>query len=203
MKKFFIVFIFSVFTGCTSKAQVDPIARRLNDSAVNLAITGDYDKLLKAIDLFNRAIRIDSNYFLPYWNKMTFQTDLKQYSQAIITGRQIIKMRPKSVPYKMALGEAYDRFGDSINSKKLYNEALWMINGQLDTMGRSNVHYSVGLEDKAFLLILLDQAKDGHKILNELYNSETNERKKEALKVFLDWDKHDLIYGKGATSGGY
>jgi tetratricopeptide (TPR) repeat protein len=203
MKIILIIALFLVlFTGFNAKAQhkINPIARRLNDSAVNLGIRGGDDQLLKAIDLLSQSIKIDSNYLLPYWTKMNFQNELKQYHEAIITGCQLTKILPKDIIIKITLGEIYDRAGDTINSKNIYNNALLILNGQLDTMSKGNVQYRQSLENKAFLLILLDQPENGHKILNELYNSETDERKKAWLKVNLDWNKHDIIYGKETTT---
>ena len=199
---FFALFLFAVFTA-EAQHNINPIARKLNDSAVNIGMAGDDDQLRKAIDLFNQAIKIDSNNILPYWNKMNFQNQLKQYNEAIVTGCQMIKMRPKDVVIKMTVGEIYDRSEDSINSKKLYNTALSILNVQLDTMSKRNAEYRLCLEKKAFMLILLNQAENGHEILNELYNSEIDERKKTALKMFLDWNKHDIIYGKETTSDSY
>src|SRR4051794_18718285 len=95
--KLSIVFVlFLCLSGCAqtdteskTKHIVNPKARQLNDSAMTLTRSLKDEDYQKAIMLFDQAIEIDSNYTLAYWNKLSFQTQLKQYDKAIQTAKQL------------------------------------------------------------------------------------------------------------------
>lgn len=208
MKRLSILLFAISFLSCKSsfaQEKIDPEARKLNDSAVGSRFSlayHDYNQALEhSIDLLNQAIRIDSNYLTAYWNKFMFQNDLKRYKDAAVTGQQLIKLKPLNASIKYMVGETYDRMGDTITSAEYYRSSLSMLDNMLDTMKASdNKIYKSAIVNKAIVLILLNQPEKGHNILKELYAKETNESYKRMLQMYIDFNKHGVIYGKDTST---
>lgn len=202
-----ILFIAFLFACGKSHAQkkINPEARKLNDSAVGSRFSLKYNNpnqaLEHSINLLNQAIKLDSNYFTAYWNKFAFQGDLKQYNKAILTGKQMIGLRPQNASLKFIVGETYEKMGDTITSAEYYRSSLSMLNNILDTIKVSdNKNYKSTVVNKAIVLILLNQPEKGHNILRELYAKEANESYKQMLQMFISFTKHDVMYGQGTST---
>src|SRR5471030_224382 len=94
-----------VFAAClfscknsSSKKVIDPEAIRLNNAAItSLGKSADVNKgLLAAIDTLNQAIKTDDKYLQAYYNKFTFQKQLKRFSDAVATGKQMVGLAPNN-----------------------------------------------------------------------------------------------------------
>ena len=183
-----------------SKRKFNPEALKLNDQAQTLLLNSgrtESDQVLKnAIILLNKAIQIDSNYPASYLNKFVFQNELKQYGNAIFTGKQLMKLRPTNVNIKLMVGEDYEKIGDTISSVKYYKDALAGYNKILDTMSVSNKTYSSFLSSKAFTLIMLHQQSQGYAILNEMAAKETDPNLKQMYLGFAEESRNDILYWK-------
>ncbi len=124
----------------------------------------------KAIGLLNKAIQIDSNYFIAYLNKFNFETLLKKYKDALVAAKEMVRLGPNDSTVKFMAGKMYDETGDTVNAKIYYQDYLKFCDHKLDTMSAKNRNYKFIEEQKAFVLILLNQADKGHDILKKLYS---------------------------------
>jgi tetratricopeptide (TPR) repeat protein len=208
MKKLSILVFVMYCLSCKpshSQKKINPEARKLNDSAVGSRFSVKYNNpnqaLEHSINLLNQAIKLDSNYFTAYWNKFVFKGDLKQYNKAILTGKQMMGLRPQNASIKFIVGETYEKMGDTITSAEYYRSSLSMLNNILDTIKVSdNKNYKSTMVNKAIVLILLNQPEKGYSILKDLYNKENSENYKSTLQTFMNFTRRDFIYGKTTTT---
>jgi len=190
--------------GCKSKAQkiaIKPEAIKLNKIAMDTLIKGaDRVKALAAaVTLLNKATEIDSNYFIGYSNKFSYQTELKEYDKALITGKRMMKLRPNNVTIKMQVGIVYEKTGDKVAAIQCYNQGLSIYDKLLDTMNVNNPAYKELLFEKASDLVLLHQEQKGYSIMRELYDKEANTDIKQMYKQYINMSREDMISGKGET----
>jgi len=183
------------FSCAQPKHQINPEAKKLNDSAMYMVVHTMPDTVTykKAITLINRAIKLDSNYFRAYINKFSFQTQVTQYDSALVTGKRIIKLRPDAYPIWQMMGSIYEEKGDTVTAKDYYNKALTACDKMLDTMRSGNMAYKITQTDKARYLILLRKEKEGRDILKSLDTKEPEGRFKDVLKEYLSMPRQDFM----------
>jgi tetratricopeptide (TPR) repeat protein len=166
--------IIGLYTSGQTEGQnylVNPKARQLKDSAARIAM--DSENYTKAIALLNEAIKLDSNYYPAYTNKLSFQLALKQYSDALPTAKKINMLRPDDpVPY-VSIGLLCEVLHDTISSQKYFAAADSHFNNILDTMDRTNIDYEQIMMNKGINLILLGQQQNGNELLRQLYEKST------------------------------
>jgi tetratricopeptide (TPR) repeat protein len=131
-----------------------------------------------------------------YMKKFYSQVRLKHNDSAIITGKQIIKLKPKNALITYEIGELYEKTGDTVTSIEYYKRALVILNTVLDTMNVKSVNYNFLRLNKAVVLILLGQEKAGDDILRDSYNNETLYSNKQYDLSLLHMTRKELIYGK-------
>jgi tetratricopeptide (TPR) repeat protein len=190
-----------LFCSCGGpKLTVNPEARKLNDSAVFLAMNAIQNRdnaLAKAIGLLDKAIQIDSDYYVAYQNRFSFQTDLKQYSAALESAKHMLKKYPNDVTILMVTGEAYERAGDKFSAILCYNKALSGYYKILDTMSVKNKNYPGFAMGKATILKLLDKKEQSDTYLKELLQNDTDAANNLFYEDILKNNKHNLLYGEG------
>lgn len=189
---FFIIGILSCRPQTHSKKHIaDPLAIKLNDSAVNAVIQRkDYRE---AISLLNQATQIDSNYFLAYTNKLSFQLVEKQFDNALKTATRLNRIRPNAPDYYVTIGILNELNGDTVKSKVFYTEASKRYNAILDTMSSLNKEYDMFSINKAINLILIGQQQKGNDLLIEIYNRQKDSSYKEMLSTFMNKSKRDIL----------
>lgn len=180
-------------------------AIELNDSAVAIQMKQglSYEKqsLNDAIALYDKAITIDSTYFLAYFNKFLLQTQIQHYNEAIETGKKAIKMRPNDGTLKMLLGETYERMGDTITSKKLYNNALLDFDDELKKDSVDSKLYKNAQYNKACDLIILHEKEKADGILKELIDKENSlSGNKWMYLEAIGKSREEIIYGATSMS---
>jgi tetratricopeptide (TPR) repeat protein len=155
-----------------AKHKPDPAAVELNNMAMTLVASIDNSDSSKiAIALLDKATTIDSNYFLGYYNKLMFFNQLKQYDKAILTVNKLIQLQPLTHDLYMAGGLLYERKGDTISSKRYFEESLTICDNILDTMSNKNRDFNMLVCDKAISLIMLGQQEEANKYLKALYDT--------------------------------
>ncbi|HEY4326168.1 MAG TPA: hypothetical protein VGN20_19430 [Mucilaginibacter sp.] len=182
------------------QAKVNPEALKLNNQAMQLYANSlginDRNKTLEqAVNLLNKAVKIDSGYFRANWNKCLIQNTMKQYDSALVTSKQILKLRPKNVDIQLMVGTAYERAGDTVSAAKYYTSTLLTYNNILDTMSIKNEAYKTLKVGKAITLIMLHQDKKGYDMFKELYTTETDPNYKPMYQNFIGLTRHDFLYG--------
>ena len=143
----------------------------------------------------------DSHIFGSYVRKFNSQVYLKQNDSAIVTGKQIIRIRPNNAYYTYRIGELYEKTGDSITAIGYYKHALSIFNAALDTMDRNSWRYNFAKLEKAVVLILLGQKNAGDSVINELLSAETIDSNKQYLLIMLNMSRKELIYGSPKSDG--
>lgn len=214
-----IMFLFS----CKQKHAYNHEAIKFNDSAVmmpntmkgiQLHIHIGKDSFAKIqLALLNRATKIDSNYFIAYQNKFGIQYALKQYSDALVTGKEILRLRPQDAIFKYLVGKIYDKTGDTIRARTYYKDYLSYCDHILDTMPQSNKQLESIKLQKALVLILLNQPQQGHDILEKLYEEAGGKDKnsnpytikdnllldKDSYLLYMHLSKADLLTAKDTS----
>jgi tetratricopeptide (TPR) repeat protein len=131
--------------------------------------------------------------------KFYSQVNLKQNDSAIITGKQILKVKPHNAFITYQIGELYEKLGDTITSVEYYKHALSILDTALDTMNVKNEKYNWVKLNKAIVLILLGQKRAGDKIIQDVYNNETLYSNKQYDLSVLNMTRKELIYGKATN----
>ncbi|WP_073402499.1 tetratricopeptide repeat protein [Mucilaginibacter sp. OK098] len=190
------------FCSCAKpKRKINPLSIKLNDSAMQLVMHfGTDDKsVVNGINLLDKAIRIDSNYVTAYWNKFSFQNQLKQYNEALETVKHLLKLRPNDALIIALTGLAYEKTGDTISAAKCYKNALSNYDKILDTMNLKNKSYCGLATGKAMILKLLNKNEQSDAYLKGLLQTETDPVNKQLYEESLRDSRNDVLYGKGDT----
>ena len=178
----------------TSKHKVDSKAHQLNDSAISLTMKSqDSLTYVKAISLLNQATAIDSDYYFAYWNKLAFQSQLEQYDKALLTTKQLLRLKPNAPDYYLSIGMLYEKTGDTTSANKYFHTGLSLYNNLLDTMSTKNKSYNILLMNKSLNLILVGQEKKGNEILKQLYDRQIDETFKEFYSSFMNKSRKEII----------
>lgn len=176
-----------------SRTKIDPRAKALNDSAAAQAMHFEEESSLRAIQLLNQAIQIDSNYYTAYWNKLGLHTRLKQYDEALVVARHLVRLRPNSPEIHGGIGMLYEMTGDSVSSIKHFNQADVLYDQVLDTMRSGSLNYDMTLMNKGLNLIMIGKQQEGNKLLKQLYQNQNDTAFKELIAEYLDMDRQELI----------
>jgi hypothetical protein len=156
--------------------------------------------LEKGINLLDQAIAIDSNYYAPYRNKMTFQAELNQQDSAFLTAKLIFKKWPTDITTKITLGKYYELNDDTISAYEYYKNALSDINHILDSTNTESNVYKYEQIEKAEVLILLNQPEKARGILKESIDKERNDLIKRHLNRLMGISRRELLFEKPAPS---
>lgn len=187
------------FSCAQPKHKFNPEAIKLNDSAfrmVSHALPTDSTIYKNAIALLNRAIKIDSNYLIAWWSKFSYQNELKDYKGALSTAKKLLLLNPDNVTIISITGQAYEKAGDSLSAVKYYKNALSRYNKILDTMSAKNDAYKSMVTSKAITLILLNQQKQSHDMMQVIYEKETDSLYKSFYRDIMNYTRKDALFGK-------
>lgn len=213
-----LLFAFAIFSCKHGQYKFNPEAKRLNDSAVKMQGTIAGFQLKASIGkdsfgrmqlaLLNKATKIDSNYLTAYFNKFGIQYSLQKYADALVTGKEMIRLAPKDMLIKLIVGKAYDQTGDSVQAKSYYKDYLYYCDGKLAFMPANDKERKQTELQKALVLILLNEPQQGHAILSKLYNESDNDdmsRAKDIYGLYMRLTKSDLLVAKdiSVTSGNH
>lgn len=190
------ILVLLLFFSCEQnkeKSQIDKTAIALNDSAVKLEMTFDNKKMLEAIKLFNQAIKLQPNYFIAYWNKMSLQNQLGLRKEAFETLKEIEHLRPNVPEVKASVGVYIETNGNVSEARKKYIEAENLYKNILDTLKIGTVSYQTTSINRALNLKLLGYEKESNKILTSIQQNEKNAYIKELINNYLKMTKTELL----------
>ena len=196
--RFLIIFLLILNSGYAQQADrplhsVDPGAKKLNDSAVSIAMHS-YE-YAKAVELLDKATQIDSNYFRAYRNKMSFQGLIKPFDSDKIlkTLKSLSRLRPQDPQYYMNIGMIYYKKGDSLTSSTYFSDALLHFNIILDTIHTTTLGYDALVMNKAYTLFFQGQDQKAHDLLQKLYETTQDTAAKEMILPALQKTRKDII----------
>ena len=110
------------------------------------------DSLLKAVNLLDQAILIDSNYYMAYSNKATLLCYLNKNIEAINTLDKILAINPNLDELNTFKGFLLEKSGDSSKALETYKNVLAQYEKRLTT---DSLNVSIML-NKAFLYFFTD-----------------------------------------------
>jgi tetratricopeptide (TPR) repeat protein len=176
-----------------NKNEFNPIAIKLNDSAVALLMSFDTVKIITGIKLLDSAIMLQPDYDIAYWNKISLQTHIGLKDDALKTSFQYERIRPQSTYIKMTIGVILDSKGDSIEAKKKYLEAEKIYSQILDTINTKSKDYNMLMMDMAINLKLLKNDSKANEILKSIKLDSKSMRLQPIIDSFIKMDRKEII----------
>ncbi|MFC0879020.1 hypothetical protein ACE01N_20665, partial [Saccharicrinis sp. FJH2] len=161
-----LIFI-SILQSCKvqhEKPVYNPKAIEFNDKAVQLMQRMEYDS---ALILFNKAIKIDKNYYLPYSNMTGIYLSRKQFDKALQANNKIIKIKPDLAEGWTFAGMLYDKQGDSLKAIKYYKKSIEIFDNRINNP-ENKKDLAANRLNRAFSLILLGHEKEGKDEMRKL-----------------------------------
>lgn len=195
------ILLLAVFYISCKKKPVNPQAIKLYKSVMDSYIRSSYTKrgMENAVTGLNKAIKIDTNYFAAYESKFGFELLLKHYQDAILTGKQMVRLSPNNITIRMQMGVVYENSGDKVTAEKYYNQGLSMYNKLLDTMSSDNKMCKEIEFEKVLGLIFLHQEQKGYGLIKDLFNKEPDAGIKQMYQQFMNTSREDLLTGRRDT----
>lgn len=191
MNKILVILLSTFLIACNTtdvNNKINPIAIKLNDSAVALLMTYDTINIISGIRLLDSAIQIQPDYDNAYWNKISLQSQIGLKDDALITSYQYEKIRPKSTYIKMTIGVMLDSKGDSIKAQTKYLEAESIYNQILDTIKVNSKDYNMLMMDMAVNLKLLKNDSKANEILKSMKLDSSSIRLQPIIDSFIYMD---------------
>jgi Flp pilus assembly protein TadD len=104
-----------------------------------------------------------------------FLGGLKEYTKAIKTVDELIRLRPNAHDLYMQKGNFLEIIGDTTSAKLNFEKSLSICNSVLDTMLETNRDYRMLVTHKAINLIMLGDSARANKILKVLYENQSGD----------------------------
>jgi len=161
-------------------------AIELNDKAVQLVMRMEYDS---AFILFNQAIKIDKNYYMPYSNMIGIYLSKKQFDKALHASDKVVAIKPDLAEGWTFGGILYDSKGDSLTAKKYYIKSIEIYDNRINNPEKKK-SLTANRINRAVSLILLGKELEGKDELRELRADNPDNL---MIDEFLKINKHDYI----------
>ncbi len=109
----------------------NPKAIELNNKATECVMTQELDK---ALELFDKAIKIDESYYLPHLNKVNIYIQRKEFDNAIYELETAIRKNNDLTESIFFLGVLYEKKDDVEKSKELYLKSIEIFNSRIKVL---------------------------------------------------------------------
>jgi tetratricopeptide (TPR) repeat protein len=190
--KWTFILVLVLFCSCSNTKRQDPTAKSLNDSIIRL--TNNYQdttKYKEVMSLVQHALKIDSNYFKTYSNKLYFEEISGKFDSASETLKRMIKLKPDSADLYLKIGLYEDIIGDTVEAQEYYRRSLPRYTILIDTLKKNNPERHNVFNMLYMNMILMKQEKMVHDILKE--NSETELNGIYLLTPILKKTRNEII----------
>ena len=181
-----ILILFISCSGQDKKESYNPKAIDLNNKAVQLMQRFENDS---ALILFDKAIEIDNNYYLPHSNKCGIYIGRKQFDKALQESEMVIKKKPDLAEGWTFAGMLYDKQGDTLTAKKYYKKSIEIFDDRIKNPEKKD-QLTANRLNSAFSLILLGQEAKGK---DELRKLKVENPDNLMIDEFLKISKQDYI----------
>jgi tetratricopeptide (TPR) repeat protein len=164
------------------------------------------DSCRKALLFLDKATQLDNNCYTCFSNKLIFQNALKNYTEAISTINQCIRLNPQSYDLYLKGGVFYAKNGDSVNAKSYFQKALELCSAKISldkTMDKpfqqqGDYDWYVSRIDQAIILKLLGENEKADTILTNIYSipptySQDTEAIRKSIVSILASDRKQLL----------
>ncbi|MBN1396687.1 MAG: hypothetical protein JXA06_01520 [Bacteroidetes bacterium] len=168
------------------KPDYDPEAIEFNNKAVRLMQQMDYDS---ALILFNKAVEIDKNYYLPYSNMTRIFLSRKQFDKALLASDKVTKIKPDLAEKWARAGILYDIQGDSLTAIKYYKKSIEIFDDRIRNSDKEK-DLTANRLNRAVSLILVGQEVEGKDEIRKLKAENPDDL---LIDEFLKKSKQDYI----------
>ena len=172
--------------GKDKKPDYNPKAIEFNNKAVQLMQRMEYDS---ALILFNKAMALDKNYYLPYSNMTGIFLRKKQFDKALQASDKVIEIKPDLAEGWTFAGMLYDRQGDSLTAIKYYKKSIEIFDDRIKNPEKKR-DLTTNRLNRAVSMILLGQEKEGKDELRKLKGENPDDL---MIDEFLKMNKHNYI----------
>jgi tetratricopeptide (TPR) repeat protein len=165
------------------KTEYNARAIKLNNKAIELYsyVGGEpvsiHDSLLldSALFLLNKAIKIDTQYYLAYANKAMILGKFKKYSEAIEVFDDIVKIRPYYAEGIANQGFLFEKIGNYNKAKEKYQESikayLLRMNNSYKINDKANIQ-----ADIAFMLLFIEGKDKALQLIDTIISLNPNNK---------------------------
>lgn len=150
----FVVFFQSCRPG---KPEFNPAAVELNNEGVRYAQQFKEDS---ALLLYDQAIDLDRNYYLPHANKMSIYVGRKQFDKALHESEMILKKDPEGAQGWTFAGMLRERLGDTVTAQKYYQKSISLFDKRIANTEKADVIFNNRL-NRVVSFILSGQEEKG------------------------------------------
>ena len=169
-----LVYILLIFSSCNGQKKdvYNPKAIGLNNRAVEFIKTEQYDSALIYLD---KAIKIDTTYYLAYGNKVTVYCTLKNFKDASLIAEKVIEVKSDLAEGWKFAGMLKDKLGDTLSAVKYYKKSIEIYDERIANPDKQR-YLKANKLNRAVSYLLIGQEETGHneiKKLKELYPSDT------------------------------
>ena len=192
---FIILFSFSCRSqnNDTTKSQHKiSIARAINNKALRISLNNrcNKDSIQKAINLLEKAIKLDNACYMCYSNQAQMFCDLKMYDKAInVLNRYLIHF-PDKFNFEELKGFIFERMGNIDSANIIYNKAIEEYNTKIK-LDSSNISLKINRAVLYFFTEGDDRAKrEYEKIIAEYPNDPMVNNMRE---IFSSFDRKTYI----------
>lgn len=127
---------------------------KLNEQATFLINKRNETSYQEAIRLLDKAIRLDTTYYMAYLNKSVTLTRLGKYDEAVNIYRHIVTSIKPDYPEALTmLGMLYDKIGEKSTAKEYYKKAVQKYSDRIskkedimDMVNRAHLNYILDKE---------------------------------------------------------
>jgi tetratricopeptide (TPR) repeat protein len=177
----------TILTSCQKREIAElryrPEAVELNNKAVEILMV--YPD--SALDLLDKAIELDTSYYLPHSNKIQIYRSQKEYENAIKEANEIIQIRPEMGESYVMLGMLYDKTDQTDKSEAQYSKAIEIFEERIAEGDKNESSNRLSL---AIALILSGQDYEGQEELKKLVSDYPDEK---LYSVYVGMTKEKLL----------
>ena len=181
MKKQYITFLLCLL--CISLFAQEETAQEYIDKGITYHDQGDYDK---AIEAYKKALEIDPNSSIAYYEISFSYFGKQDYKKAEEYGKKSIALDDKNLVHSyITLGNALDMQGKSKEALKIYEKALKKFNHPLLNYNYAVTLYDEKQFDKAYTVITEGIAQNPNHPTSHILLSDIMAKKGNRIKAVL------------------
>jgi tetratricopeptide (TPR) repeat protein len=200
--RYFIIFLISISGFSSSHAQTkkhitNPKAKLLNDQAIRLFTSGGQspDTVAKVNRLLDEAVKLDSNYYEGWINKLSFQCHYDHYTEGLKTLKRMSRIFPGIDEVTMFYGVLQYKTGNKTEALAAFGKLLKKYNGLLEK-NKNNANTKGLLFNKGVILIMTDKTAEGQALLRKLYEEEKDPMTKSNIAFYVNSTRDQIIEDK-------
>lgn len=172
----------------------NPKAKLINDKAIN-TYTGystNHDSIVSVIRQLDKALKIDSNYYNAWTNKLGFQCQIGQYENALETAKRMEHIFPNETDIIFFGGILQYKVGYTSDAEATFNKLLKIYDSVHDKNNNSD-HLKTTLLNKGLALIIVNRDNEGRKILAKLRDDESDPAVKQYINAYVTKSREEII----------